>query len=246
MRNWMLGVVGAGMLAMGSGAMAQSYVNDFSTSAAPATLFGVASVTNGYLRLTPATGGVNSALVVPSLGTVESFSASFDLYFSGPNPADGIAFSLGVLPDTFDTSVFDEKGADQGLAVSFDWFEEAPAVAVVNIRYNNVTIQRVFNVINRTTDANEFRRATVSMDSLGNLTITYAGRPVVTGLATGFVPSFNYRFGFTSRTGGLVSEQRIDNVTINTVVRPCIGDADRNGIVNFNDISTVLANFGCR
>lgn len=246
MRNWIMGVVGAGMLAIGGAAAAQSYVNDFSTSAAPGTLVGVASVTNGYLRLTPATAGVNGALVIPSMGTVESFSASFDLYFSGSSPADGIAFSLGVLPDTNNTDVFDEKGADQGLAVSFDWYEEFPTVAVVNIRLNNVTIQRVFNVVDRVGDANVFRRATVSMDSLGNLTVTYAGRVVVVGFATGFVPNSNYRFGFSSRTGGLVAEQRIDNVTINTVLRPCLGDADRSGIVDFNDIATVLSNYGCR
>jgi hypothetical protein len=245
MRNWMLGVVGAGMLATGAGAMAQSYVNDFSTSAAPATLFGVANVTNGYVQLTPAEKGRNGGLVLPSLGMVESFNASFDLYFSGPDPADGIALSLGLFSNFNNDDVLDEEGADQGLAVCFDWFEEFPAVAVINIRYNNETILRVFDAVDRTWDGNLFRRVNVSMDNQGRLTVTFAGKVVVSEFATGFDPDPSYRFGFTSRTGGLFSEQRIDNVNIATATETCSGDADGSGVVNFQDITSVLANFGC-
>lgn len=246
MRRYVAGAVAVGMLAIGGAAAAQSYVNDFSTSAAPATLGGVANVTNGYVQLTPAENDLRGALIIPSLGLVQSFNASFDLYFAGTNPADGIAFSLGLFSNVSDQDVFDEAGADQGLVVSFDWYEEFPAVAVINVRYNNETILRVFDVIDRRCDANRYRRANVSMDAQGNLTVAYAGQVVISGFATGFTPDPSYQFGFTARTGGLFAEQRIDNVNINTATEPCPGDADGNGVTNFKDITFVLANFGCQ
>ena len=93
------------------------YINDFSASVGPASLFGDAVLDSGSVRLTDSINFQIGSLVINDLvpgGAVASFEATFDLQMgpsSGPpGPADGISFNLGPLPD----GAFGEGGADTG------------------------------------------------------------------------------------------------------------------------------------
>lgn len=231
-------IVCAALSAGPANAQVGSYYNDLNANIGDAFLLGSAALNAGSVRLTLEGAGVQSAgYVMNSVGTVETFSASFDLFFNADtdDAADGIAFSLGVWPDTLVTNIYDERGADQGLSVSFDWYEGFPLNPRIIVRFNGSELASVPSIISLANDEGFFRRATVELDALGRVTVTYNGTIVVDQLATAFVPNPNYRFGFSSRTQGLDATQRVDDISITACLLSDntwteVGDAGRDGI----------------
>jgi VCBS repeat-containing protein len=109
---------------------------DFASNApAGSTLLGSATVTNGYLSLTPPTNNQMGTLILPDLApsnVVAGFTATFKVRMTSGStpPADGFSF---VWANNL-TNAFGEEGAGYGLVVSFDTYDngngEAPAIDV--------------------------------------------------------------------------------------------------------------------
>ena len=202
----------------GRAAQAGTYLNDFNTDAAGATLFGSATLDRGNVRLTDDVDSQRGSLIVDDLdpGTaILSFLARFDMA-TGPGtltPADGLSFNFGQLPNTD----FGEEAAF-GLNVSFDTYDngggEAPAIDVM---VNGIGVPGGHSTVNPYTNG-AFVPVSVSLDPDGTLDVTFNSTSIFSDLPTGFVPQAGDRFGFGGRTGGLNQENRIDNLSIVTVV----------------------------
>jgi hypothetical protein len=189
------------------------YINDFSSSVGPASLFGDAILDSGSVRLTDSINGRLGSLVIDDLvpgGAVASFAATFDLQ-TGPGsvpPADGISFNLGPLPN----SAFGEEGTFSGLTIAFDTFDNpGPDAVGIDVRVNGAIVAT--NPTNPFTNG-AFVSVSVVFDSDGTLDLTFDGAPIFINLPTGFTPATGDRFGFGGRTGGFNEENRIDNVNI--------------------------------
>ncbi len=192
------------------------YVNDFSSSVGPASLFGDAVLDNGSVRLTDSINFQLGSLVIDDVvpgGAVASFAATFDLQ-TGPGsipPADGISFNLGPLPN----AAFGEEGTFDGFTISFDTFKNPdPDIIGIDVRVNGLIVAS--NPINPFTNG-VFVPVSVVFDSDGTLDLTFDGVPIFTNLPTGFTPATNDRFGFGGRTGGSNEVNRIDNVSISVI-----------------------------
>jgi hypothetical protein len=192
------------------------YVNDFSSSVGPASLFGDAVLDNGSVRLTDSINFQLGSLVIDDVvpgGAVASFAATFDLQI-GPGsipPADGISFNLGLLPN----AAFGEEGTFDGFTISFDTFKNPdPDIIGIDVRVNGLIVAS--NPINPFTNG-VFVPVSVVFDSDGTLDLTFDGVPIFTNLPTGFTPATNDRFGFGGRTGAANEVNRIDNVSISVI-----------------------------
>jgi hypothetical protein len=101
------------------------YDHDFGADLGPASIFGDAALVSGRVALTPEAPNTQGTLIIDSLGTVESFLASFDYRFttgsSSPlSPGEGMSFFLAEVSDG---QLIGEDGVPNGLSVSFDLIE---------------------------------------------------------------------------------------------------------------------------
>lgn len=68
--------------------------------------------------------------------------------------------------------------------------------------------------------------------------------PVVVWDSSVFIPGLTIADADFRVTGPGADNCYIDNYSVVAARRPCAGDADGNGVVNFSDVTTTLANFG--
>lgn len=203
------------------------YENDFATSelkGANVVLFnaatGAGTVDGGSFLLTPAAQSQVVSLVLPEPGAFNTFAASFDLRYTDPSggtgnggPADGMSFSFGPKPPAGLYTA--EDGPPGAHRVSFNIFNSNGGVGRLKYIRPDGTEGAAVDFA-RFGDAGDFRAFTVTLDTAGTLRVTYKGALVFT------VPNIDYSyqdgdtFTFAARTGGDVSEQRVDNIGIVT------------------------------
>ena len=189
---------------------AAAWTNDFSSGLAGATAL-AGGIDAGTFRLTEAIGGQFGTLILPDLGAFTSFRASFDYQFTATNndPADGMSFSFGPPPGT----PKGEGGLNPGHAVSFNIYHAAGGIKYIK---DGVIVVQNTTALNRFTDAGSFKAVNIALSATGELTVSYKGAVVLGPVATGYTYAAGDRFTFGARTGGSVSEQRVDNVGVIT------------------------------
>jgi hypothetical protein len=185
------------------------------------TTNGAAVVEGGSVRLTENVGSqIGSVIFGPlSPARVGSFDVSFDFRIgpSSSGGADGLRFALMDSATYDNLAVFGEDGPGAGaLAVSFDTYPNAgePSGNFVEILFNGSSVATTDPTFNL--DTTQWHHADISFDG-SRLTLTLrpnGGSAVTVFDATsvpGFIP-FVSLYGFGARTGGVRSEQRVDNV----------------------------------
>lgn len=210
------------------------YENDFSTSelkGANVVLFnaatGAGTVDGGSFLLTPAAQSQVVSLVLPEPGAFNTFAASFDLRYTDPSggtgnggPADGMSFSFGPKPPA---GLYNgEDGPPGAHRISFNIFNFNGGVG--RLKYIPPTGPEVAVDFPRFGDAGDFRAFTVTLDAAGTLRVTYKGALVLNVPNIGYSYQSGDTFTFAARTGGDVSEQRVDNIGI--VTKPVDGRPD--------------------
>ncbi len=244
----------------GSTARAQQYSCDFSSGTGRATAYGDAVIEGGALRLAAGIPNQSGSLILNTYAEgAKAFEATFDYTFNAANPpfnlAIGTSFTLGVLPDGVLPGAV-ENGTGSGLTVSFQLYDfdgnGYGGDCGIRIFRDGTQIAAVPGAINGYTDNHLARPVRVFLDYNGALTVTYNGNPVVTNLASGFVPRAGQRFGFAARTPPWDSgEHRIDNVVVRPYYREtnCAAPAriSGDGIWGFSygGDATLLQNFPC-
>ncbi|MDB6069798.1 MAG: hypothetical protein JWL81_969, partial [Verrucomicrobiales bacterium] len=222
-------LLGAGLASMSS-LRAGSFTADFNDGLAPAgtTLFGDANSGviettggvggSGCLKLTKAVNGVQGSMIIDDLdagAAVNSFTANFKLRIGGGSstPADGCSICFGS--DV--AGGFGEGGSGSGLRVGIDIYnnpDDAPAMKIYwgGVQVATTGIRPIGDIVTGT----EFVDMTVRINPTGTLDVIYKGAPVFTDLAIGYVPVSGGKFGFGGRTGGLNTNQFVDNISITT------------------------------
>ncbi|MDZ8120470.1 choice-of-anchor Q domain-containing protein [Pontiella agarivorans] len=188
------------------------------------------TITNNSFLLTPETEWQKSSLILPDLGLMAGFSASFKYRYTAPsnsvyNPADGMSFSFGPAP----TVPVGENGiTTDGHAVSFNLYNgNHPTDAA--FRYIRTTDDPLTFTspipFGRFTDANKWHDIEIQLDPEGILNVWFNGSNVLENIQTDYSPTPGDRFTFGARTASGFSEQRIDEIRV-TVGRQDIGAAE--------------------
>jgi hypothetical protein len=229
--NWSADpAVGSGFVTTNLSAPSVLYNSDFSTDAGSATLNGNASVTGGYLQLTPAAASQLGGITVNGNGTsFDSLAVTFDLSFTPAGGADGISYSFGDDVSATATIPNAENGTGTKFKVSFDAYGSPGAgVQGIYIMYNcNVTNQLptttgVLAYVNNTSWVNTASPVPVSItiDKTGKVTVSLNGTPV-TGLIDIQLPAAylnankaTWNHVVKARTGAITALQYIDNFNI--------------------------------
>lgn len=211
-----LALVGTAAAPKAAGGMIST---DFSSPPAGITYYGAATVTDGYLRLTPASTFLEGYAIVANLDggrAISGFSATFDMCLWGGSGADGLAFSFAG-----DTGPGNQEGAGSGLRISWDTYQNGEpddAANVIDVFYGANRLGRV-----TPQDAmrqSQFLPVTVNVDAAG-LDLTFAGHAVYTDLAIpGWNPQPGWQFELSAATGQSTDNQMVDNLTIHTVPEP--------------------------
>jgi hypothetical protein len=134
-------------------------------------------------------------------------------------PADGCSFCVG---NDIGTS-FGEAGSGSGLRIGFDIYDntdgnpnndggEAPAF---NVYWNNALIART-RVTLASLVTNTFADVLVRINNNGTLDLSYNGTAIHTALPIGYQPISGARYGWGARTGGLNTNQFVDDIEINS------------------------------
>ncbi|MCZ7639745.1 MAG: immunoglobulin domain-containing protein [Verrucomicrobia bacterium] len=179
------------------------------------------AIENGYLALTYAENSQQGSIVLDDLDSfqaIESFTARFKLQI-GPgsgNPADGVSFCFG--PDITSFSNFGEEGTGNGVIVAFDIYDngggEAPAIEV---KYGGAVIAGVkFAKADMVTS--KFEDVSIQVTRSGLFHMGYKGQILFTNLILPNYEPLAGQFGIGARTGGENANQRLDDLTIQTVV----------------------------
>lgn len=228
---------GAGLTAVSAPvALAGSFSADFNSGATPAgaALFsgnpdGTAGVieTNGgvgdsgCLKLTKAVNGVTGSMVIGDLDSgaaVKAFEATFMLRVGGGTspPADGMSFCFANnLPD----GTFGEGGAGSGLRVGLDIYDNPDDAPALKIYWNGNRVATTGRLpLSSVTTGSAFAPVLIRINPTGTLDVTFGGNPVFTNLAIGYTPIAGGRFGLGGRTGGLNTNQFVDDLVINTTL----------------------------
>ena len=213
-----------------------SFSANFDDGAAPGgtvlfgngTSAGVIELTGGNLdsgcvKLTKNSNGLQGAFFVSDLdggNPVNGFTANFKMRLGGGSsvPADGCAFCVGGdIPD----GTFGETGAGSGLRIGFDIYDntdgnpnndggEAPSF---NVYWNGALLART-RVPLATMVTNTFVDVMVRVNPTGTLDLTWNGAVIHDKLNIGYQPISGARFAWGGRTGGLNTNQFVDDVTI--------------------------------
>ncbi len=194
---------------------------DFEGGGPGFTLNGDAVVDSGSVRLTRNVGSLLGSVIFDQISTdpVADFVVSFD--FRMTSGADGMSFALMDAGVHGSTETWSETGPGAGsLSVCFDIYDNgAPADQggnFVEIRLDDVSVE--IAIPSFTMESSQWHHADISFDG-SNLTLVLTPEGGTEEIlfdavaVPGFTP-FVGRYGFSARTGGVSSEQRIDNVRI--------------------------------
>lgn len=195
------------------------FESDFSSTPANTNVYGAASVTGGYLQLTPATNSLTGGYVIQSTpgANFNAFNVNFDYRIYDGTGADG--FSLSYGPNILSNAGPGEEGESSGLILKFDTYDNVTGTGTgsqIRISYNNATIWqnalRAFELRNF-----NYREVNLYVDPTGNLSLSIGGTQIISNLSIAGYTSADksgWKFKFSGRTGGLNDTHRIDNLKI--------------------------------
>lgn len=179
---------------------------------------------SGVLKLTKAVNNQTGSFIVDDLDNgapVNGFTATWKMRVGGGSatPADG--FSFCVAPD-LPSATWGEEGEGFGLRVAFDIYDngggEAPAV---DVYWNGAVVRSLKVPIATLMTGADFVDVVVKLDSDGSLDIIYNGQELYTNYhVPGFQPIEGARYGWGARTGGLNTNQFIDDISLVTTTGP--------------------------
>ncbi|HKX63195.1 MAG TPA: hypothetical protein VJS65_15145, partial [Verrucomicrobiae bacterium] len=218
-----------------------NFTSGFTTAPAGATTYGNARVEGGILHLIDALNGQAGSYILNDFAggaSVESFRATFRARLGGSTsalPADGFSFNFGTLPNGHIPG--GEEGTADGLAVSFDLFDNSgpDAAPGISIKRNGVQIAVVamggangfadppgtlpvprdpatgmaMNLIT----GEDFVPVEIVLRRGGLMDVSYKGVKVLAGIPTGYTPRAG-RFGFSARAGGANCTEWIDDLAV--------------------------------
>ncbi len=223
-----------------------SFASTFATTPANARAYGNSYVADGILHLIDAVDGQAGSYIIGDFATgqpVENFRATFTARLGGstsPLPADGFSFNFGALPDGLIPG--GEEGIADGLAVTFDLFDNGVLDAAPGISIKLNGVQQAVVALGIATAANgnpnadppgtlpiprdpatgelltlttgdDFVPVEIILRRGGRMDVSFRGVKVLENIATGYVPRPG-RFGFSARAGGANSTEWIDNLAI--------------------------------
>lgn len=192
---------------------------DFSSQPANTNLYGNASITSGYLQLTPATNSLLGGFVIQNTpgANITPFTVSFDYRIFDGTGADGM--SLSYASNINNDAGPGEEGEGSGIILKLDTYDNVSGTGTnsqIRINYaGSVVWSNVLGAYNlRNTN---YRTVRMTVDNDGYLTLTIGGTMIVNGL---LLPGYaaadksNWKFKFSGRTGGLNDTHRVDNLLI--------------------------------
>lgn len=194
------------------------FESDFSSAPANTNVYGNASISNGYLELTPVAGSQLGGFVIQSTpGTnYAAFNVNFDYRIWDGSGADGI--SLSYAPDISNDAGTGEEGEGTGIILKLDTYDNNVGATGSQIRvsYNGTEIWTnsvgAFDL--RSTN---YRNVNLNVDGTGHLFLTIDGNLIINNLnISGYTAAdkSSWKFKFSGRTGGLNDAHRIDNLNI--------------------------------
>jgi len=171
------------------------------------TLFGDATVNGGILKLVtlPANGGWGVAYVDDFGGgkSVQAFHATFKAALFGSTccggaPADGFSFNLVSANSVLPTPGYGqpaEEGLDEGLAITFDtWDNGAPDAIAISVKWRGQFIREApFQASQSPSGATDFNSAkrdvVIDLTADGKVSVSYGGTPVISSVAVPYDPA---------------------------------------------------------
>ncbi len=198
------------------------------------TTFGSAIVNGGYLKLTDNQQGRVGIAYVNDFNAgerVTAFQATFKASLFGSTccdgaPADGFSFNLvpaATAPATPDLGYAIEEGLNQGLAISFDTWDngggEAPAIEVkwLGQSIGKVPFQASQSPNGAVDAASAARNVVITLDEDGTVDVSYGGTLLISNLQTpysaGTIDAPKWVIG--ARTGLATDNHWIDDLCIN-------------------------------
>lgn len=188
--------------------------SNFSTNTG-LTTSGSASVTSGYLQLTPNTGSQTGGAIFTNTTNMNAsvFRSEFDFRVWDGGGADGFSFNYADMSGSPANN--GEGGFGNGLSVCFITYSGAGG-PFVQIKYAGVVVGSNVGVTIR--DAS-FRKCVLTVNTSNQLSLSIGGVAVITNraLPAAFqsTDKTNWRFSFGGRTGGVTDSHQIDNLVIN-------------------------------
>jgi Bacterial lectin len=213
-----------------------AFCSDFNSGQpAGTTLFGAATVSAGYLQLTPAANGVFGIAYIDDFTggqPVQAFRATFKAALFGSTccgggvfPADGFSFNLvpavSVLPNP-GLGQPAEEGLNEGLAVNFDTWDngngEAPAIEVKwkGTIIATVPFQASQSPVGAPDAATASRDVVINLDPDGTIDVSYGGTLVLNNVPTPYNSTLigPPKWVLGARTGGANDNHWIDDLCI--------------------------------
>ncbi|MBL7771579.1 MAG: hypothetical protein JNM95_01810, partial [Chitinophagaceae bacterium] len=214
--------------------LATYYTNDFSSATLTnASIAGNASITSGYLQLTPNATSQAGAFTVnaPSTYAPTMLQVEFDETNSPAGNADGFSYSFcddGSATGTTPTNA--EYGTGSKLRISFDTYGAAAGAAGIYILYGTSVINSpgqvagTNGVVAYSSDVTWVNASNVhviiSVDAAGLCSVTVGGTPIFTNvqLPAGYASANKATWShfFKARSGGIAGNFILDNVNIQT------------------------------
>ncbi|MBL7800497.1 MAG: hypothetical protein JNL95_07200, partial [Chitinophagales bacterium] len=206
----------------GTGSAALLYNDDFASST-PAvgsgTKFGNASLTAGYLQLTPEANSQQGTLVVSNPNSYNSgqIRTEFDLYMGGgAGPADG--FSVSYADDIAGTPSGSEDGLGSKLQIRFKTYSGAGGACpqAISVWYAGTQIGSCYgaNSIWR----NAWVHVTIAINASNQISLTVGSNNYLINGALpagyGAADKSSWKWAFSARTGGADDNHWIDNLVI--------------------------------
>src|SRR5262245_57549400 len=181
-----------------------AFCTDFNSGQPAGTsLFGAATVSAGYLQLTPAVGGLFGIAYIHDFTgghPVQAFRATFKAALFGSTccgggalPADGFSFNLVPATTVLANPGYGqpaEEGLNEGLAVNFDtWDNGAGEAPAIDVKWMGTTIatapfQPSQSPVGAPDAATALRNVDIKLDLDGTLDVSYGGTLVVNNVAT--------------------------------------------------------------
>lgn len=159
--------------------------------------------------------------ILPTLDVgyaINGFTATFSSYLKAVGAAaDGFSFNIGNMPGTL------PYGGEAGmyssgtmLSIGFNTYG-SPGIHVYT---NGVQVAQNLSITPNVDATGIWTDTTIILDENG-LDVIYGGASVFTDLdVSGYVAQDGDQFGFAARTGDLIEDMFIDDVTVTTVPEP--------------------------
>ncbi|HXJ56019.1 MAG TPA: hypothetical protein VNU68_05065 [Verrucomicrobiae bacterium] len=213
-----------------------AFCSDFNSGQPAGTsLFGAATVSGGYLQLTPALSGQFGITYIDDFSggqPVQAFRATFKAALFGSTccgggalPADGFSFNLVPAVSVLPSPGIDqpgEEGLGSGLAVNFDTWDngaaEAPAIEVkwMGTIIASTPFQASQSPVGAPDAATASRDVEISLDPDGTIDVSYGGTLVLNNVPTPYNPTLigAPKWVLGARTGGANDNHWIDDLCI--------------------------------